>query len=111
MLPRCTLAAKHCAVGSRESIHTEKDNIPREVLPATSTTRQKYMYRSGRFVWFNTTVDVSDAVNTSLEVFATTTDYPCKSVCNRCVIKVFGGVFVLSLCLFLVFCWCKGRLS
>ena len=39
--------------------------------------------------------------HTSLVAVVTPTDRP-KSVCNRCVIEVFGGVFVL-LCCFLEF--------
>ena len=37
----------------------------------------------------------------------TPTDRP-KSVRNRCVIEVFGGVFVLSRCFFGFFCGCRG---
>ena len=38
----------------------------------------------------------------------TPTDRP-KSVRNYCVIEIFGGVFVLSLCcIFVIFRWCKG---
>ena len=37
----------------------------------------------------------------------TPTDRP-KSVRNSCVIKVFGGVFVLSRCFFLLLCGCRG---
>ena len=44
--------------------------------------------------------------HTSWEAIATPTDRP-KSVRNRCVIEVFGGVFVLSRC-FLDFCQCIG---
>ena len=36
----------------------------------------------------------------------TQTDRP-KSVRNRCVIEVFGGVFVLSIG-FRIFCWYRG---
>ena len=36
----------------------------------------------------------------------TLTDRP-ESVCNHCVIEVFGGVFVLSIG-FLIFCWYRG---
>ena len=39
-------------------------------------------------------------------VIITPNDRP-KSVRNRCVIEVFGGVFVLSHC-FLDFCGCRG---
>ena len=37
--------------------------------------------------------------HTSLVAIVTLTDRP-KSVCNRCVIEVFGGVFMLSRCVF-----------
>ena len=37
--------------------------------------------------------------HTSLVAVVTPTDHP-KSVRNRCIIDVFGGVFVLSLCFF-----------
>ena len=51
-----------------------------------------------------------DSVNqfnhTSLVGIVTPTDRP-QSVRNRCVIEVFGGVFVLSRC-FLDFCGCRG---
>ena len=41
--------------------------------------------------------------HTSQVAIVTPTDHP-KSACNRCVIEVFGGVFVLSCC-FLDFLW------
>ena len=47
--------------------------------------------------WFN---------HTSWVAIVTPTDRP-KSVRNRCVIEVFGGVCVLSRC-FLGFCGCRG---
>ena len=37
----------------------------------------------------------------------TLTDRP-KSIRNRCVIDVFGRVFVLSRCFLDFFCWCRG---
>ena len=44
--------------------------------------------------------------HTSWVTVVTPTDRP-KSVRNRCVIKGFGGVFVLSIC-FRIFCWYRG---
>ena len=42
-------------------------------------------------------VPVNRFNHTSWVAVATPTDRP-KSVCNRCVIEVFGGVFVLTFC-------------
>ena len=55
--------------------------------------------------------EVLDPVNrfnhTSWVAFVTPTDRS-KSVRNRCVIEVFGGVFVLSRCFLDFFCGCRG---
>ena len=37
----------------------------------------------------------------------TPTDRP-KSARNRCVIEIFGGVFMLSRCFLDIFCGCRG---
>ena len=44
--------------------------------------------------------------HTSRMTVVTPTDCP-KSVCNRCVNEVFGGIIVLSIC-FRIFCWYRG---
>ena len=51
-------------------------------------------------------VPVNQFNHTSWMTAATPTDR-CKAVRNRCVIKVFGGVFVLSI-IFRIFCWHRG---
>ena len=45
--------------------------------------------------------------HTSWVAVVTPADRP-KSVRNRCVIELFVALFVLSLCPFLQFCWCRG---
>ena len=58
-----------------------------------------------------TAVAVSGKVDrfnhTSWVTAVTPTDRP-RSVRNSCVIKVFGGVFMLSRCFFGLFCGCRG---
>ena len=51
-------------------------------------------------------VPVNRFNHTSWMTVVTPTDRP-KSVRNRCVIEVFGGVFVLSIG-FRIFCWYRG---
>ena len=48
--------------------------------------------------WINHTIGVTAV---------TPTDRP-KSVCNRCVINVFGGIFYVVALLFVFFCGCRG---
>ena len=45
--------------------------------------------------------------HTSWVAIVMQTDRP-MSIRNRCVIDVFGGVFVLSRCFFFIFCGCRG---
>ena len=51
-------------------------------------------------------VPVNRFIQTSWMTVVTPIDRP-KSACNRCVIEVLGGVFVLSI-VFQIFCWYMG---
>ena len=64
-----------------------------------------YRYTAVLFVLGRDTVNRFN--HTRRTAIVTPTDRP-KSVRSRCVIEVFGGVFVLSRCFFVFFCRCRG---